>query len=268
MAHMLLTLAERPELEAEISQLHMRSWPTFIQADPVARQYWGRLFSTFAEYQYLLCDEQGQLFAAGHSIPLAWDGTVAGLPTGWDGALEQGFHDFEAGRVPNTLCGLSIVITPASQGQGLGEVMASAMKDIAATDGLDGIILPVRPSRKSQYPLIPMEHYIQWRQSDSSPFDPWLRIHQRLGASVLTIAPRSMVIAGTIAQWEEWTSMRFPTSGLYTISGALEPIVIDCERDCGRYEETNVWMCYTGSTLGGSAHSGMLSGTMPLLHEG
>ena len=84
------TLAERPELDAQIPGLHEASWPPFIQADPVARRYWGELFAVFPEYQYLLCDDE-QLIAAGHTIPLVWDGTVAGLLGGWDEALEWAF---------------------------------------------------------------------------------------------------------------------------------------------------------------------------------
>ena len=51
-----------------------------------------------------------------------------------------------------------------------------------------------------------------------------------------------MVITGTVAEWEEWTHMRFPKSGRYVVPGALEPVVIDRENDLGRYVEPNVWM--------------------------
>ncbi len=240
----LVTLAQRPELESQIPQLHTQSWPAFIQADAVAMRYWGRLFATFAEYQCLLCDEQDHVLAASHSIPLYWDERVEGLPAGWDAALEQGFRDYEQGRAPTALCGLSVVIAPAQQGHGLSELLVQAMKDSAVLDDLKHIIIPVRPSLKSRYPLIPMEHYIRWQHVDGSPFDPWLRIHQRLGAQFLTLAPRSMVITGTGAQWEEWTGMRLPETGPYTIAGALEPVQIDYERDSGRYEETNLWVSY------------------------
>ena len=246
MTHTLVTLAERPELEAAIPRLHGESWPAFLLADPVAQQYWGKLFSLFAEYQYLLCDEEERLIAAGHCIPLAWDGTIAGLPEGWDGALSQGFADFEQGCLPTVLCGLSIVIAPGQQGQGLSELMVEAMKDIAALDGLERIIIPIRPSRKSRYPAVPLEEYIQWRQPDGSPFDPWLRIHQRLGAEILALAPRSMVITGSVAQWEAWTGLRFPESGSYEVPGALDLLMIDVQQNLGRYEETNVWVRYTG----------------------
>jgi hypothetical protein len=237
------TLAERPELESLLPALHEASWPPFIQADPVSRRYWGELFAVFPEYQYLLCDDD-QLIAAGHTIPLVWDGTVAGLPTGWDGALECGFRDYEQGQLPNALCGLSIVISPQIQGRGLSQTMVSGMKTLALADGLHQLIIPVRPSRKSQHPEVPMAEYLTWTQPDGAFFDPWMRIHQRLGAEVLCIAPRSMVVPGTVAEWEGWTNQQFPASGRYPVAGALEPIQIDLEHDAGLYEEPNVWVRY------------------------
>ena len=86
MTYTFVTLAERPELEAEMPRLHSESWPEFVINDPVAIRYWGSLFSTFADFQYVLCDEQGNALAAGHTIPLVWDGTREGLPP-WSRAL-------------------------------------------------------------------------------------------------------------------------------------------------------------------------------------
>ena len=54
--------------------------------------------------------------------------------------------------------------------------------------------------------------------------------------------PRSLVVAGSVSEWEEWTDMRFPESGPYVVSGALQPVQIDQERDEARYEEPNVWV--------------------------
>ncbi len=244
MAYTCVTLAEQPVLEAEMPRLHSESWPEFILNDPTAIRYWGSLFSTFADFQYVLCDEDGAALAAGHTIPFVWDGTEAGLPSGWDAALEQGFSDYEQGRIPTALCGLSIVIAPGVQGQGLSETMARAMKDVAVQYGLKDLVIPLRPSLKSRYPLVSMEEYRQWKREDGAPFDPWLRIHWRLGAKVMCIAPLSMVIRESVSKWEEWTGMSFPESGEYTVPGALCPIVIDRERDLGCYEEPNIWIHY------------------------
>lgn len=244
MAYTFVTLAQRPEMEAEMPRLHSESWPEFLLYDPTAIRYWGSLFATFADFQYVLCDESGTALAAGHTLPFAWDGTVEGLPAGWDATLEQGFSDREQGHTPTALCGLSIVIAPGVQGKGLSESMARAMKEIAVRHDLEDLVIPLRPSLKSQHPFLSMEEYLQWSREDGAPFDPWLRIHWRLGAQVIAIAPLSMVITETVSKWEEWTSMRFPKSGEYAVPGALSPIIIDLEQDLGRYEEPNVWIHY------------------------
>jgi hypothetical protein len=51
-----------------------------------------------------------------------------------------------------------------------------------------------------------MDQYVRWRRADGAPFDPWLRLHRQLGARLLRVAPRSMVVTGTIAEWEAWTA--------------------------------------------------------------
>jgi hypothetical protein len=70
----------------------------------------------------------------------------------------------------------------------------------------------------------------------------WLGTHYRVGGKVLKIAPESMIIKGTIAEWEQWTKMKFPASGSYVVSGALTPIQIDRENNLGTYIEPNVWV--------------------------
>ena len=100
----------------------------------------------------------------------------------------------------------------------------------------------MRPSLKQLYPLTPMERYIRWARADGTHFDPWLRVHQRMGAEILRVAPKAMVITDTVARWEEWTGLRFLETGNYVVPGAFQPIKIDVRRNTGRYEEANVWM--------------------------
>ena len=71
-----------------------------------------------------------------------------------------------------------------------------------------------------------------------------MRVHWRLGAEQFTPMPHSLVVTGTVADWEQWTGMAFPESGLYVVPGALQPVEIDREQDLGRYEDPNVWMCH------------------------
>jgi hypothetical protein len=89
-----------------------------------------------------------------------------------------------------------------------------------------------------------MERYIGWRRPDGAHFDPWLRTHERLGAEIVKVAPRSSTIRGSVAEWEEWAGMAFPESGTYVVDGALALVEIERERDEGIYVEPNVWMVH------------------------
>lgn len=73
---------------------------------------------------------------------------------------------------------------------------------IARTHGLSVLIAPVRPSWKERHPLTPIERYAGVRRpEDGLPFDPWMRVHERLGAEVLKPEPESLRITGTVAEW-------------------------------------------------------------------
>ena len=105
----------------------------------------------------------------------------------------------------------------------------------------DGVA-PVRPNWKERYPLVAIERYAGWRRGDGLLFDPWMRVHERLGATILKPEPRSLRITGTIAEWEQWTEMPFPDSGDYWFPAGLTTVTIERERDRGAYWEPNVWM--------------------------
>ncbi len=242
MHYTLTTLAERPELKPQLSVLDKEAWPTFMLKDAVAVHSWERLLRYFPQYQLILYDEQDHVVAEGNSIPFLWDGTVQDLPTGWDAVLKLGVSEYEQGQQPNALSALAILVKPTLRNQAMSRQMIQAMRTLATTHGLSTLLAPVRPSFKSRYPLIPIEEYASWTREDGLPFDPWMRVHARLGAKFVRVAPQSMIITGTVQEWEEWTEMRLPQSGSYIVADALVPVTILCESNEGRYEEPNVWM--------------------------
>ena len=125
---------------------------------------------------------------------------------------------------------------------GLAGKALTALRERATAAGLQRVIAPVRPTLKSRYPLTPMEHFARWARNDGLHLDPWIRAHQRLGARILGAAPQSMIISGTMAEWEDWAKMAFPETGQYIVADALDPVDINRERDRGTYAETNLWM--------------------------
>jgi GNAT superfamily N-acetyltransferase len=242
MSEAFVTLAQRPDLADHVRRLGPEVWPEFLQHDAVCGRYWRSLYSAFARFQVLLCDAADVVIAVGHTIPVRWDGTLADLPAGLDGVLERAAGDANGGRVPTALSALAAIVAPGHQRQGLSAMVLRAMRSTAAAHGLKALIAPVRPTLKHRYPLTSIERYARWTRPDGSPFDPWLRVHWRLGAELLQIAPQSMVVTGSVADWETWTGLSFPESGPYVVPGALQPVMIDLESDCGRYEDPNIWM--------------------------
>jgi hypothetical protein len=233
------TYAERPDLAARVGEI-ADPWPEFIHHANCNR-LWNVMEERFPQFQLILYDvETGQMLGRGQTIPVRWDGTAADLPGGVDDALEQGARlaDGEA----NTLCAIVAVLDPAAQGRKLSSTVVDGMRAAGASAGLSALIAPVRPTLKDRYPLIPIERYSRWRREDGAAFDPWIRVHERLGGEILGIAAASMTVEETVAAWEAWTAMPFPESGDYVLPQALVPIRIDRERDRGTYVEPNVWM--------------------------
>jgi hypothetical protein len=250
MAHVpykIFTLRERGDLEDEFERLSEASWPRFLrQRDELGYgQYWPLLFTAWAEWQLLIVDEMGPTIAATHTVPLVWNGAAEDLPGSIADILRRASADHEAKRTPTALCALAAMVDARFRGKSMSPVAVRAMIDAARARGLRALIAPVRPADKSAYPLTPMERYVRWTNEDGLPLDPWIRVHARLGADILGVMPRSLVIVGAVADWERWTDMRFPDSGSYIVPGALQPVVIDRQADEGRYEDPNVWMRHT-----------------------
>ncbi len=240
----IFTIADRPELQKAADKMVATVWPTFRQNGNVAVQFWHRLFNEFADFQYVVCRENSVPVGLANAIPLVWDSTIDGLPeNGWDGVMLQGFQDIKRGLPPNTLAVLAVTVALEFQGQGVSSFILQLLQEVANDYHLpNGLIVPVRPSMKSRYPLIAIEDYVQWSNSDGLPFDPRLRTHVRLGGEMLTVADHSMLVTGSVREWEHWANMYFPQSAEYVVPSALVPVSINCEIDQGRYIEPNIWI--------------------------
>jgi GNAT superfamily N-acetyltransferase len=226
------------------SRITENLWDEFMFHDPVSNALWGDLFACFPEFQQTLF-VGGRPAGVVNALPLEWKAPLDTLPDeGWDWAFQKGVEDHRKKKTPNLLCGLQIAVAQEFQGQGLSAFLVQAMKETAREHNLKALVIPVRPTWKSRYPLIPMDDYIRWTRDDGLPFDPWLRIHVKANGAILHPCPRAMTIPGTVAQWEEWTHLSFLQSGDYIIPGALVPMKMDIKQDLGLYVEPNVWVVH------------------------
>jgi hypothetical protein len=235
---------ERPDLDPAIDDLIAATWPAFMNEDEVANVHFGRAYSDWPAFQTMLLDASGRLAALGNAMPLTWDGTDAGLPEGWREQVLRSVADLEAGTTADTLGAMQIAIRGDLRGARLSGTMVEAMRAAALAAGYRAVIACVRPTWKDRYPLTPIERYATWTRDDGLPFDPWMRLHARLGARIVRAAPEAMIVTGSVADWESWTGMAFPESGSYVVPRATQPVVIDRDRDEGVYHDQNVWMVH------------------------
>jgi len=234
------TLEQKTYFRQHIKRLSDASWPAYLLHGNITR--WNLLFDRFPETQILVLDGEDQLAAAGHTVPIPWNGQLADLPSTMEDILIRAEQAANDQRAPDALCAVSAMVSADHQGNNLSSTLIQEMRTVANRLACAALLAPVRPIWKSRYPLIPMARYVKWIREDGSPVDPWIRVHWRLGAEPLCVAPNTLTVEGTIQEWEDWTGETVYGSGKYIIPGALQPVHMNCEQDKGRYEDPNFWM--------------------------
>jgi hypothetical protein len=53
-----------------------------------------------------------------------------------------------------------------------------------------------------------------------------------------------MTMRGPVADWERWTGLELPESGVYVIPNGTSTLTVDRERDEGVSEDENVWVVH------------------------
>lgn len=243
------TLADRPDLVPRFEDAALASaWPEFMLHDPLANLVYapGRL-ERFLGFALVAIDAERPGVALGRavSVPFCF-GLDHGRPTlppgGWDTVVRWADQDRFLGRTPNAVCALEVLVNPTYAGRGLSRRLLEAMRGNAAAKGFGSLFAPVRPSRKHLEPYAPMAEYARRVREDGLPSDPWLRVHARAGGRIVGVAPRSMTIAATLAEWRAWTGLPFTESGGVLVPGALVPVHVSVEQDHAVYVEPNVWV--------------------------
>lgn len=235
-----ITLADRPDLATSLDEMS-GGWPPFMTQDPMGWNL-ATVGDLFPECQLAALDGDCVVGKA-HSAPIHWSGEADDLADqGWDDALGRALRAGSGGRAATAVSALEVAILPEWRGRGLSRLMVVAMLDNAARLGFQDLVAPVRPSAKHAHPHVSMADYLRRTRDDGLPDDPWLRVHARLGGTIIKVCPASMSIAGSLAQWRTWTGLPFDRSGDVEVPGALAPVHVSVEHDHAVYVEANVWM--------------------------
>lgn len=239
------TLAERPEFTDSLWDMES-SWAEFMFNDPLADLYYPFAHQSYADCVMVADDsaEPGRLVARSCMVPFAYSGEE--LPDdGWDAAVRLGWLTREKGLKADRVSALEITVRKDRLGGGLSGQMLAAMRANAASMGFEELLAPVRPNQKHLEPRTPMAEYAFRTREDGLPYDAWLRVHVRAGATIVKVAPRSMTVSGTLAQWRGWTGgLPFDATGALEVPKALVPVHVDVEHDHAVYVEPNVWVSH------------------------
>ncbi|MFF2809635.1 N-acetyltransferase [Streptomyces sp. NPDC058000] len=253
------TLAERPSLIPRIYEI-TETWPAFIPHDPVATAFLGRVPEDFPQYCVAATDGD-RVVARGLSVPFdaAPDGREEMPDRGWDQVLTWAYRDRRDecdesngehrqgphrghSPTPRTASALEITVDTGYLGRGLSSRLLAALRHTAGQQGHDVLLAPVRPTAKHREPRVPMADYVRRQRDDGLPADPWLRVHVKAGGTIEKIAPASMTVSGSLAQWRQWTGLPFDRDGHIEVPGALVPVHCDTAHDHAVYVEPNVWI--------------------------
>jgi GNAT superfamily N-acetyltransferase len=245
-----VTLAQRPDLRSQLSSAEFHAGlPAFMRHDPAAALYFadGNL-DRYVDFALAAVDHEQPDRAIGRafSVPFAFGAEIAGrdaLPEdGWDGVIRWAYQDCLTGRAANAVSALEINVLAPYRGRGIAQLMLAAMQENTRAHGFADLYAPLRPSEKHVEPLTPFAEYVARRRADGLPYDSWVRTHVRVGATIVRVAPCSMVIAGTLAEWSSWTGMPFDRSGPAIVPGALSPVHVSVEQNHAVYIEPNLWI--------------------------
>lgn len=255
----LVPLSARPDLRRLVFAEALQSlWPEYMMHDPAGDLHFeDSQFDRYQDCSFAILDPAVPEAPVGRafSVPFAFDGERTELPdSGWDGVIRWGQRDTLAGRAANALSALEITLLPAYRGRGASAVILDAMRRRAHALGYRRLFAPVRPTAKHREPFLPMADYLRRRGPDGLSVDPWIRTHERAGGRIIKIAPTSMVIPGTLAEWRGWTGLPLAQSGAVAIPGGLAPLLVSVEQDSAVYVEPNIWIEH--SVLPGPASPG------------
>lgn len=237
------TVAQRPQLSGVA--IDAGQWPAFMRHNRVAEAYFWQTPETFPDICLVATTSDGTVVADAHAVQFASGAKGrAELPAGgWEQVVVWAFADARSGGMaPDTACALNISVAVSHQGQGLARLMLESLRLAAADVRVRLLIAPVRPTWKAREADTPMATYAARTREDHLPHDPWLRTHVRVGGKIAGVAPASWLVAGSLAQWRDWTGLPFDEDGEVGVPGALVPVWCNTRADCAVYVEPNVWV--------------------------
>jgi GNAT superfamily N-acetyltransferase len=229
-------------LAADINAMIRSNLPAFMLWASPGNWRWHHIYQVSPDLQLAALDVDGALIGAINAVALPLSAPAQLEGQGYDSVLLN--LKSQAGQAARCVCLLSLSIPPAQRKHGLAERLLAEVFSRARRLGVKHVVAPLRPTRKAQFPHVPMADYLGWRTEDGRAFDPWIRTHVALGGEVVGVARNSLVVRQPVSRWESFTGRPMRTPGAHVVDGALAPVQVD-PNGVGTYREDNVWIVHT-----------------------
>ena len=179
--------ADAPHLKRAALAIEQAAWSHlgYLSYSRARYDYYAELLDAYPEYQLCLVDNETDYpVAVANSVPFVCSGLRMTCRqkdgTGWSRRpLATRTCD------PVMLGGLAVSVPAVHRSKGYARVMIRSLIDLAKSKGLNGVVVPVRPSGKARHPWVPIADYMAWTDDNGRPYDPWLRSHVSVGGKVV-----------------------------------------------------------------------------------
>lgn len=181
------------------------------------------MFETISLYVIILIDnnpinKDSKLIAHGIMTDISWNNKPSDLPEGWQGAVRKSYEDSANKLAKDTLVGLYVQVENEFKRKGWSEKIINAMKMFANNHRYHSLIIPLRlPQRfTKQYAKMAYKKFILLKNEHGQFLDHWLRLHTRLGGTILDVCLTSHQHAMNLNDFiAQFNSKKISVSGYY-----------------------------------------------------
>ena len=216
------------------------------------------MFEHIPLYTIVLIDrsptsQHGQLITHGMMTSILWNNSSDDLPQGWQGAVRKSYEDAIKQVKKDTAVGLYIRVEKEFKQQGWSEIIINTMKKFSVEQAYHSLIIPLRlPQRfEEQYAKIPYQKFITLKREDGQYMDHWLRLHTRLGGSIIGICMNSHQHAMNLNDFaKQFKTKKISRTGYYLSEkqGLWYRVYIDTKHEFALINQECTWIQHNLAT--------------------
>ncbi len=181
----------------------------------------------------------------GHGVlcRISWDESINDLPIGWS---DSTYRSSIEKNYKNTYVALFARVQNEFRQQGYAAKLIKFMKEFSIIENKN-LIIPLRPPfrYKKEYAQMSFSDFSSLVRDDGMPLDPWIRLHQRIGATRLSTSEFSHQHVMSMQDFcSSFPYVKYDKTGYYMVSINKEIYnsFVDVERGVVTINQGCLWV--------------------------